>query len=115
MTNTTAPAFTHSLSCEEQRIGQVVLGLIESGLTELGVDQILFAFEHSYQTPRSCDCGQRALRVANEELRLARKQRDAYNADAGRLFVADPAYVNALEFRVLDLKGRRDALKAELA
>ena len=104
MTTTTAPAFTHTLPCEERRMGQAVLTLIESGLDVIGVDQIIA----TYETHRpACDCATDALRKVEADLTLARKRERAYRNSAA----FGSAEYSVIAREVEDLIARRTAIR----
>lgn len=102
------PAFTHSDSCDAVAIGCNVLNMIAAGETVLYFDE-LAAIVDANPRPR-CDCGQRALRNVNEELRLARKALRAIPAAS----LPSSATARLAEQRIAELTAQRDAIRAAI-
>jgi len=118
MTNTTAPAFTHTATCDALTIGRLVQQLHAIALTEAPapVADALSVLEYVISTandgsPRGCSCGADALLKVNADLTLARKRERAYRNS--------PAFGSAEYSAVMNevdaLVARRAAIREALA
>ena len=80
MTSTTAPAFTHTPTCDTMALGAAAQALIAIGMTHIPVTA-LEGYAEGWQRGeiiRHCTCGKDALRKVESDLTLARKRERAY-------------------------------------
>jgi hypothetical protein len=118
MTNTTAPAFTHTADCDSLTIGRLVQQLHAQALTEAPapVDDALTVLEFVIRTAndghdRACDCAKTALHKVETSLTTVRKRERALRNS--------PAFgsrdYSIVAHRLEELLEQRAALRAELA